>query len=460
VGKALFASEQIGGVDTVTGACGPEAEHRGSGTLVVFSALIWAGMFMLFLSSPVVQVNDSLYSMLTAESLIRNHSPDLTHYVLPDWSEFRHRGYPLARTNGRLLYGFAQGSSVLSAPFVALMAAFGVSPAGRDGTFNLRAELTIQKDLAALLSASTVTMFFLTASLVLSPGWSVLIALGAGLGTQVWSTASRGMWQHTWEIMLGAGVAYSLLTAEARTARLRPVLLATLVSWMFFVRPTGAVTVICVSAYVWIMWRSSFVSYAVVGAGWLAAFIAYSLAFFGTLIPFYYFSSGQDLPWATPVKFQPAIALYGTLVSPSRGLFIYCPIVAWVLFVVVRFWRVLKPKGLGAMALLASMGIWLVIVVHADWWGGACYGPRYMSDALPWIVLLAILAIAGIPPQRRSIRSPLIAAGALLLAVSIAMNAVGAWSWETMAWNFKGPSPDIMLDWSRPQFLAPWLDGK
>jgi hypothetical protein len=29
-----------------------------------------------------------------------------------------------------------------------------------------------------------------------------------------------------------------------------------------------------------------------------------------------------------------------------------------------------------------------------------------------------------------------------------------------MAWNFTGPSPAIMLDWSRPQFLAAWLAPK
>src|SRR5271165_3843078 len=103
-----------------------------------------------------------------------------------------------------------------------------------------------------------VTVFFWTAGFVLSLPWSVVIALGAGLGTQVWSTASRGMWAHTWEIMLAATAARLLLASEVFGAPARPVLLATLLSWMFFVRPTGAIAVIVVSGYVLARRRSEF----------------------------------------------------------------------------------------------------------------------------------------------------------------------------------------------------------
>ena len=439
----------------------PAALRQPKKRLPIFAGALWAGMFIVFMASPVLQMNDSLYSMLTAESLIQNRSPDLIHYSIPT-AEFdrRYRGYPLARTNGRLLYGFAHGSSFLSIPFVALMNELGVSPATRDLKFDFRGELIIQKVQAAFVSASAVAVFFLTAALLLDLQWSTVIAVGAGLGTQVWSTASRGMWQHTWEIMLGSLVVYLLLAAETRRTSVRPIVLATLLSWMFFVRPTGVVPVICTAAYVYGRPRSEFPWFAAAGLGWLTAFIAYSWRIFGTPVPFYYFSFARPLPWDNPVKFQPMTALYGTLISPSRGVFVFCPVIAWVLFVNIQFWRSLKSTALARTALFAGAGIWLVVLSHADWWGGACYGPRYLSDAIPWFVLLAIMGVAAIPPALRTIRSPMILAGAVLLMISIAMNAVGALSGETMAWNFKGRSPDIMLDWSRPQFLAGWLDQR
>jgi hypothetical protein len=429
----------------------------GKAKLSLFTVGIWASMFSIFVASPVLQVNDSRYSMLTAESLIQNHSPDLDYYSIPAFESDRvNHGYPLGRANGRLLYGFAHGSAFLSVPFVALMNWFGVSPATPSLEFNLQGELIIQKFEAAVVSASAVSVFFLTSTLALDLTWSSLIAVGAGLGTQVWSTASRGMWQHTWEIMLGSLVVYLLMAAELRAARMRPVLLASLLSWMFFVRPTGGVAVVCTSVYVYTRWRSELLRFAMAGAAWFAAFVAYSLRVFGGLVPRYYYSLGLPFPWGVPISPHPMTALYGTLFSPSRGIFIFCPVFAWLLFVTFRYWNLIRPRALVITALFVWTGIWLAVINHGDWWGGACYGPRFLSDAIPWLVLIAIATVNAIPPPRRTIRDPLIATCAFLVIIGIGMNAIGALYPQTMAWNFRGPSPDIMLDWSYPQFLAGW----
>ncbi len=424
--------------------------------------VLWVSMFVIFAKSPVLQMNDSQYSMLTAESLIHNGTPDLSYYSIPEYKgdlpfatlQANH-AYQLARTNGRLLYGFAHGSSLLSMPFVAIMSLFGVSPATRDRRFDPGGELMIQKLLAAILSASMVTVFFCTAALVLSARWSAVVAIGAGMGTQVWSTASRGMWSHTWEMTLGSCVVYLLLASEIRRGTVRPVILASLLSWMFFVRPGGAIAVMCVSGYVLLYRRAEFVAFAAVGLFWLSAFIAYSLHVFGTLVPYYYLSNDPQ-----SLGFHVATGLYGALMSPSRGILLFCPIVAWVLFAVGRYWRSLRSRALAITATCTSAGILLAAGIHPEWWGGACYGPRLMADAVPWFVLLSILGIDAMPPMLHRIQNPMIAAGAFLLIVSIAMNACGAISRATMAWNFTGPSPAIMLDWSRPQFFAAWLPPK
>src|ERR1039457_7383959 len=90
-------------------------------------AAMWALMFTIFFASPVLQINDSKYAMLTAESIIHNHTPDLSSYSIKHYDAdlpFNAiRGthpYQLARTNGRLLYGFGHGTSILSIPFVAM----------------------------------------------------------------------------------------------------------------------------------------------------------------------------------------------------------------------------------------------------------------------------------------------------------------------------------------------------
>jgi len=45
-------------------------------------------------------------------------------------------------------------------------------------------------------------------------GWSIVLALGSALGTQVWSTASRVMWSDTWAIVLTAVIIFLLLASR------------------------------------------------------------------------------------------------------------------------------------------------------------------------------------------------------------------------------------------------------
>ena len=430
----------------------PAAETIGG---VRIPVLLWTASLLVFLSSPVFYLSDSRYSMLTADSLVTNLTPDLSSFRVPEFAadlpfntiDGLH-AYQLERTNGRLLYGFPHGTSFLSAPFVAAMALVGVSAVKPDRTFDLGGELLLQKILAALLMASFVALSYQAARTLLGAGASALVAVAAGFGTQVWSTASRSMWAHTWEITLGIVVVLLLLRNLDGRRPLRPGWLATLLAWMCFVRPTGVLAAVAVSAYVVIYRRTEFLLFAAIGAVWLALFTAYTMRVFGTVFPFYYESQIWAKPGALPV------ALYGVLLSPSRGLFIFCPVVAVVLYLAARHWRALPQRALAWVAVFVFLGVIVITAAHADWWGGRCYGPRYLTDALPWLVLLAILALAALPDDARRLRHPAMLAGSVALLASVVLNGKGAMSWAANDWNDSGPLPAVMFDWSRPQFLA------
>jgi hypothetical protein len=439
----------------------PREEIVGARAMLLLQAAIWVSMFAVYFASPVLQMNDSQYSMLTAESIIHNHTPDLSSYTIKNYDAdlpfntiAGTHAYQLARSNGRLVYGFGHGTAILSIPFVATMDLVGISPATADGQYNLAGEVMVEKLLAALLMASLVVVFFRTATLMLDWYWSAIIAIGAGLGTSLWSTASRGMWAHTWEMMLGGIVMYLLLAGATQRFSIRPVLLATLLSWMFFVRPVGAIPALAVGIYILICRRRELLPYVVTGGFWLAAFVGYSMRIFGTMVPFYYLSND---PHGMGIHFMQG--LHGILLSPSRGIFVYSPVLALVLYLLARNWRSITDRALTILAISNIAAIGIAIATHPEWWGGNSYGPRLMSDAIPWFVLLAILAIAAIPETNRNLRNPTIAIGAVLLGVSIVINAHGALSPETLQWNFtQRPLPAAMLDWSRPQFLAGWVD--
>jgi hypothetical protein len=418
--------------------------------------------YLVFCVSPIINTSDSMYSMLLSESILQSGSTNLNQFHFPDpvvelktstppIDDPRNpRSYQIAKVRGNIVYCYPNGSSILSVPFVALMNALGISPASADRSFNEAGELAIQKTLAALLMSLLTCIVFRTALIMLSPAPSVVIALGFAFGTQVFSTGTRALWSSTWFIFLGGLVAYHILSAEVERRSVQPIWLATVLSWIYFVRPTGAIAIACVSIYIFVCERGSFIRYATTGAAWLVGFVAYSWMTYGELIPGYYRSRfGPREFW---------IGVYGNLLSPSRGLLIYVPALAFVIYLVVRYWKSLPQRHLAVLSIAAIAANLLAIAAYPCWWGGYCYGARLMMDALPWFAVLAILGCAAASVGRASVLSRgELAIAMMLLALSFAINGRGAFSTATQQWSTVvdiDKHPERALDWSYPQFAA------
>jgi hypothetical protein len=462
--------------------------------------LIFALSLLVFWFSPVRQVTDSHYSMLLSESLLRHRSFALDGFNLPrlepnastrDHYVMNGDIWQLELARGHIYYYFPPGSSILSLPFVTIANALGISAANSDGSYNPENETRIQTALAAILMALLAAVFYFTSRLILPHVWSIVIALAGAFGTQIWSTASRGLWSHTWAALLTGLIVYLLVYGEADRRKINPILLASLVAWLYFVRPNGSIVVGAVTVYVLLFRRELFAHYAMTGALWLAGFVAYSWIHFGKLLPSYY-QTGRLRFDLLPV------ALAGNIFSPARGLFIYVPVLLFVLYLLVRF-RMYLPLARLAWLSLAICGLHILFVslfanLWGDWWGGASFGPRYTTELVPWFVLLSVLGLKGrmiarkhseasvAPFQRVSLAAKSaegasynegavlqgeqanklryraeVFVGALLLAASVFINARGATSLDT--WKWSQPSTDQQLrsqlwDWSHPQFLA------
>jgi hypothetical protein len=417
----------------------------------------------IFILSHNRQIADSKYSMLVSESLLHHGTFALDRYGFEDFGKQNSNGwggiYQLELANGHVYYLFPPGSSILSVPWVAMMNAFGISAATAGGAYNLRGERIIQASLAAILMAAFASLVFLTSRLLLPLWWSVLIAFSVALGTQVLSTASRGLWSDTWGILLVGFVVYILLAHERGQHRLRPMLLATLVAWSYLIRPTNSLAVVAVTGYIFFYCRPMFVRYITAGLGWLVAFIAYSWFHFGHVLPTYFLASRLDfhLFW---------IALAGNLISPSRGLLIFVPVIIFVIYLLVRYARELPSRRLAILSLAIIVAHLIAISGYSHWWAGHCFGPRFTAGLVPWFALLGILAIRARlawreqhEPQGRSLRwKAEIAFGALLLVISVGINARGAMNGATAVWNQQpfnvDEHPERVWDWRHPQFLA------
>lgn len=433
--------------------------------------------FFIFLMAPVGQVIDSKYSMLVTQCLINHGSlkldsckiSKLKPYEIPGIS---HAGYPyqIEEVGNSLYYYYPPGSSLLSVPFVAVMNLIGVGVANQDGSYNLSGEVLIQRHLAALLMAALTVIFYFSARLLLSQKLSLIVCLGAALGTQIMSTTSRALWSDTWGIFILGIIVYLLLRQELLGKTVNPIALAALLSWTYFIKPTYTVSIGAISIFLLIYYRPLFYKFALIGVIWLSGFLAYSWYNFGKFLPNYYSSVisrfGFSAFW---------IALAGNLVSPSRGLLIFCPFVLFIFYLLFRYRRHIRPLRLLVLAIVICVLHLLSISSFPHWWGGHSYGPRLMTGILPWIILISVIAIAGMTAAWRDtipgyngqisilpITEKLkILTGSIFLAVSIFINVHGALFQQVLTWNVipenVDSNPSRLWDWSYPQFLAAFV---
>jgi hypothetical protein len=186
---------------------------------------------------------------------------------------------------------------------------------------------------------------------------------------------------------------------------------------------------------------------------------------------------GQPLPPSVYSTFRPETEhlvrnTCGMLISPSRGVFIFCPVLFFIAWALLRYWRTLSSQRLLLPAAVAIGGHFAVLACFNEWHGGCCYGPRYFTDVLPWAVLLSALAIRGmIDYQTKSLRSGIVSdtrAAALpfsrlgrtmllaCVAWSVWIHSRGAISHATWRWNYhmECDPQAAPFDWQNPQFLA------
>jgi hypothetical protein len=125
--------------------------------------------------------------------------------------------------------------------------------------------------------------------------------------------------------------------------------------------------------------------------------------------------------YSGPGRFSTAAleGLYGLLLSPGKGLFVFAP----VLFVPAAFLRALWRRGRAeVLLLLAISAVYLAVYCcwHA-WDGGLCWGPRFLVPLVaPWLALLGRAMTAGPWPWRLLVLTAL--PGAALQLVGIAMH--------------------------------------
>lgn len=270
--------------------------------------------------------------------------------------------------------------------------------------FEMMLEL-MEKAAASLVATLSVVVIWLTLRRLTDERVALLLTAAYAFGTQTWSTSSQALWQHGLGQLLLAVSLYLLVRFGAAS---RPALLVgVLCGLMIFNRPPDVFFAAAIGAFYLVRSRRSWLPFAL--GAFLASlpFLVYNLKFFAKPLGGY-----QTLVGSGVFGHSIPEGVTAMLLSPGKGLFIFSPFL---------FFLVGGPMlRLGAAGRLPVLLLWLafaaqlILFGRMDWRAGACYGPRFQTDVLPFLVLCLVPAV-------ERLRRP------LPLAVFVACVGFGVW---------------------------------
>jgi hypothetical protein len=425
----------------------------------VTSRWLLGGMALVavWASLPVRVQTDSVWTVPTAVSLARQLDTDLAEYGRAT-DELPHG---LARMGPEVHSTFPIGPAVIAAVAVALTdtgaRVLAHLPAPLDVPFrrwlteSSKTETldhgfftTFEVIVASLCVAIGVVAFLLTCRAVSRGSAPWVAAAALAFGSAAVSTWTRSLWSH------GPAFCFLALAAFAALGRRgvgRWAFAGTAAAAFAVVcRPTAAPAAVVLAAVLvaqGVRRSKTDAGLALLGGGLVtSAWLGWSFDTWGSLLPGYYQANRLELTGAQ------VTALMGNLVSPSRGLLIYAPVVVLGLGA-----PLVRPRPPAVFLIAWALGLLHVGVVSLfpHWWGGHCYGARLPSDAVPFFLF------AGLPVLERWLASrPLRVLVVALVAVSLAINLRGAIRSSTWQWNVEprnvDDAPERVWDWSDPQF--------
>jgi hypothetical protein len=432
---------------------------------------------IVFSLSPVITNYDSFATFPTAVSLVNRHTLSLDAY---QHVKVRARSYTVSHVSGHLLTSYPWSVGLFAIPAVVVIDLLHV--VGGPSADSVVAHQSQIGNLVQLWSASIVTGLACATLALLAyrrlhgPAkqrrhWAMLCGLAFAFATSAWSTASRALWQHGPSILFLAVALVALDQLFPRntddhvpqtSSTWAPLIAGLGLAGAVTMRPTNAVALVL--ATILVLRKLSGRSIVIYVIGVLAVFIPWTLItshYYGTLLQPYDQASKLGLP---STFFE---SLGAQLISPSRGLFIFSPIVVVAVVGMVIACRRKSVSPLEALSSAAIPCYLIAIALFPIWWAGTSFGPRFMTETLPFFFVLSIPFVDWIAAWRRvkpEVRPLMYRVGVIgsvvVLAFSVLVNAQGALLRSSICWNLRAPNvasvdndPARVWSWSDPQFV-------
>jgi hypothetical protein len=350
--------------------------------------------YFLHVLSPVTTSTDSAWSFHLAASILREKNIDLDEYRnLIDLK----LDYRLRLFNGHIYSYYPMATPLLITPMVWLINI--VYPAFyKEDFYTYLAEhapnthtAKMEKILASGFVALSAVFVYLIGRHYLAVNKSLFLAFIFAFSTSMWSTASRALWQHGPSVFFILIAIYLLVLPSKKPFMF--LLVGIILGYGYLIRPTNSLEVMFLGIFILFNHRKYFYNYALGVSAILIPYILYNWITYHNIFPPYSYQLFERL--STLRVFGEALA--GTLISPSRGLFIFSSI---FLFSIYGIYQRIKLNKISFSNLdLFFTGIllshWIITSLFEDWGGAWSIGPRYFVDVIPFLVYFLIPVFQG-----------------------------------------------------------------
>jgi hypothetical protein len=344
-------------------------------------------------------------------------------------------GPPAPGPNDRVCSIFPPGVAFLAFPFFLPFVLAGADP------LNLGLLVRVGHVAAATIEVIATLLLWSLMRRFVSARWALALVLLYFFGTSVRTVASQALWQHA-GVHLAIAVALWLVISTRQTALWRELAAGVALGYGTVVRQTTGLLVPFLPAA-----RIRGTVLAIIGAAiGVTPLLVYNALAFGNPLEQGYGTK--------PFDTSPLVGLYGLLVSPSRGLFVYEPYLVFAFATVV----LLRPgRDFLELRLLSLVYAWAATAIlystYAEWWGGRVFGPRFLDDLAP--LLFALLAW-GIGHGLLA-RWPARVLFWVCAAWSLLIFQAAAFVYDQNTWDLSPTNvnfdPSRLFDWSDPQWL-------
>lgn len=344
-------------------------------------------------------------------------------------------GPPAPGPNDHVCSIFPPGIAFLAFPFFLPFVAAGAEP------LNLGLLVRVGHVAAATIEVIATLLLWAVMRRFASARWALALVLLYFLGTSVRTIAAQALWQHA-GVHLALAIALWLVFLPRPVALWREFAAGAALGFGAVVRQTTGALVPFVPAA-----RIRATILAIVGAAiGVVPLLVYNAVAFGNPLEQGYGTK--------PFDTSPLVGLYGLLLSPSRGLFVYEPYMLFAFAAIV----LLKPgRDHLELRLLSLTYAWaataILYATYAEWWGGRVFGPRFLDDLAPALFVLLAWGIG----HGLLARWPARAAFWVCAAWSLLIFQAAAFVYDQSTWDLHPTNinvdPSRLFDWSDPQWL-------